>query len=347
VHVNMICPTISVIILVHNNTQSIERCLKSIFDQNYPKDHMNVIVIGDSQAQITAIKNSIPHRAEAHPSIIMTILPEMPGAKRNFGVQLAKSEIVAFLDDDAFADENWLQNLLKHFKDPNVVVVGGPNLTPPESSFMEKLSGYILASFLGSFNTARWGSDGQSPREGYENDIILCNMAVRKYVFEAIGGFPPELWPAEENTFLYRVIKAGYRIIYTPLAAVYHRRRPLFMQHLKQVFRYGRGRGEMIRMFPASFRPLYFLPSVFLMALILGPIFFLLDPIFHMLYGLAFLLYFLLTLTSSLEAAVNDRSLKPLFILPIAFLLHHCAYGLGIIAGLFKEKSIKANDKAK
>ena len=59
----------------------------------------------------------------------MTVLANAgtPGASgaRNTGVAVCHGEIVAFLDDDAHAEENWLEELLPHFVNDGVVGVGG------------------------------------------------------------------------------------------------------------------------------------------------------------------------------------------------------------------------------
>ena len=41
------------------------------------------------------------------------------------GLRQAKSEIIAFIDDDAVADKDWLRNIFKNYSDPSVVGVGG------------------------------------------------------------------------------------------------------------------------------------------------------------------------------------------------------------------------------
>jgi len=70
-----------------------------------------------------------------------------PGRKRNIGMKNAKGEILAFVDSDARPEKSWLRNAISYFKDSEVAAVGGPGITPPEDSLMQKASGYILSSF--------------------------------------------------------------------------------------------------------------------------------------------------------------------------------------------------------
>ncbi len=44
---------------------------------------------------------------------------------RNAGVRYSKSEIIAFIDDDAVADRNWLKNIFRNYSEPKVAGVGG------------------------------------------------------------------------------------------------------------------------------------------------------------------------------------------------------------------------------
>src|SRR3989338_6907642 len=73
-----------------------------------------------------------------------------PAIKRDDGAKMAKGEILAFIDDDAYPDSDWLKSLVHHFSDSQVAGVGGPGVTPPGVSWQESLSGWISASPIGA-----------------------------------------------------------------------------------------------------------------------------------------------------------------------------------------------------
>ena len=102
---------------------------------------------------------------------------------RNSGVKYSKSEVVAFIDDDAVADKNWLRNMFKNYSDPLVVGVGGlvVPLWPDGKQFEwfpEDLNWIIGCSYK-----------GQSSHREYIRNPIGCNMSFRKTVFDNVGYF--------------------------------------------------------------------------------------------------------------------------------------------------------------
>jgi len=144
---------------------------------------------------------------------------------RNTGAREAKSDIVAFIDDDAFADERWLENLTRHYQDPTVMGVGGyvkpvwsgkrPGWFPEE---LDWIVGCSYKSLPEKLSTVR--------------NPIGCNMSYRKKVFERIGYFASDigrfgtaLLSKEETEFSMRLLSriVNSRIIYDPSSIVYHK----------------------------------------------------------------------------------------------------------------------------
>jgi glycosyltransferase involved in cell wall biosynthesis len=144
---------------------------------------------------------------------------------RNTGVAVVDADVVAFLDDDARPEPDWLERLMAAYDDPAVLAVGGvarpvwpdrrPDHLPPELDWL------VGCTYL-----------GQPTRRADVRNLWGCNMSVRRFVFDEIGGFDEDagrvgLIPlgAEETEFCIRIAqrKPGSRVVFEPTAVVHHR----------------------------------------------------------------------------------------------------------------------------
>lgn len=159
----------------------------------------------------------------------------------------AKGSILVFIDSDAKATDYWLHELLKPFEDESVGVVGGCHIVKPDASKREELADKILAFPLATWKSAsRYKVSGRI-RETDESELTSCNLAIRKKAFMDAGGFPKDMIPCEENVLMNRIQGKGWKMVYNPLAIVYHARDELFIPHMRKIFYYATGRGKMIR----------------------------------------------------------------------------------------------------
>ncbi len=189
-----------------------------------------------------------------------------PANKRDYGAKMAKGEILVFLDDDAYPSPHWLKHIVNGFRNKQVVAVGGPGVTPPDTSFLEQASGWASASPVGSgSNSYRF----LPQKKRFVDDYPSMNLAVRKKEFLQIGGFDSNYWPGEDTKLCLDLThQLNKKIIYIPQALVYHHRRPLWLPHLKQHGNFGIHRGNFARTLPqTSFRLQYFGPSFLLLGL--------------------------------------------------------------------------------
>ncbi len=144
---------------------------------------------------------------------------------RNSGIAVAHGDFIAFMDEDAVADPNWLALLEQGFSSPSVLGVGGAILpwwlTGQPAWFPEEFNWVVGCTYRGM-------PEVTSP----VRNLIGCNMAFRSEIFQKAGGFRSDIgrvgtFPAgcEETELCIRtrqVEPEGY-FLYEPRASVLHR----------------------------------------------------------------------------------------------------------------------------
>jgi GT2 family glycosyltransferase len=148
---------------------------------------------------------------------------------------------------------------------------------------------------------------------------------------QELGGFDTNFWPGEDTKLCLDITKKlGKKIIYDPQVLVYHHRRPLFTPHLKQIASYALHRGYFVKKYSqTSLRLAYFIPTLFLSALIIGAVLSLISVPFRMIYLSGLSLYLFLVFISSI---FKDLRLIPLVFLGI--ISTHLTYGFWFLKGL-------------
>ena len=189
------------------------------------------------------------------------------GAKRQLGLEASTGEFVALIDDDAYPAGDWLAHALAAFGDAGVGAVCGPTLTPPDDGELERLGGRVYASPLVG-GPHRWRYEPRAPRD--VDDAPSVNLVLRRDDALAVRLDSP-YYPGDDTIVCDRLVRRGRRIRYVPGAVVFHSRRPLWVPHLRQVWRFGRRRGTFVRRVGGnSVRPSYFAPSALLVWTTIG-----------------------------------------------------------------------------
>jgi len=169
---------------------------------------------------------------------IFVIKGNRPSSQRNLAAREARGDLLMFFDDDCFFEADLFNLIVEQFQDDDLSVVGGSSLIMPNSPIIQRCFGYVVGSYLGAGPMrSRFKSVGEV-RVATEKELILCNLCIRKSVFEKIGGFNEHLFPNEENELLNRLDRNNYKIIYDPNINVYRPQRESIFQFAKQYFIY-------------------------------------------------------------------------------------------------------------
>jgi len=312
----------SVVIPVIKINDYARESILNIQKQTYT--NFEIIIVTESKETEKFAKTRIINAGKASPAMA-----------RNIGARNAKGDIIAFIDDDAYPNKDWLKNSVKHFDNEKIVAVAGPGVEPLSSTFMEKISGLVYE--LSSRKVDYRYKKGKKVME--IDDFPTCNLLVRKDDFEAVGGFNDKYWGGEDTQLCHSLTQnLKKKIIYDPNVLVYHHRRKDLRGHLRQSMFWGMWRGFFTRKYPeTSFRLTYFIPPAFLLWLVFGFILSIFFNIFRLLY-LSFVAIYSLYL---LYIGVRTRSLK--LSLPVMFVtfLTHISYGFGFLKGLLSKVPTK------
>ena len=215
-------PRVSVVVCSYNGSRTIRDTLDGLSQLSYPK--FEVIVVNDGSTDDTA--------AIASEYNVILINTENMGlsSARNTGWQNAKGEIVAYIDDDAYPDPNWLYYLAWTFLKADYAAVGGPNLAPPNDG--------AIADCLAN---APGGPVHVLLSDTEAEHIPGCNMAFRRDALAAIYGFDERYRVAGDDVDIcWRLTEKGGKIGFHPAAVDWHHRRNSIRTYWKQQLGYGK-----------------------------------------------------------------------------------------------------------
>ena len=215
-------PRVSVIVCSYNGGKTLDRCLESLKEVDYP--NYEVVLVDDGS------KDNTPEIAARHPWIV-SIRQENRGLSfaRNVGGHAATGEIIAYTDSDCMADPDWLYYLVHTITSGEYAGVGGPNISPPAEDWIQAC-----------VSAAPGGPSHVLLTDVVAEHIPGCNMAFYKWAFEKVGGFDPEYRKAGDDVdFCWRLQQEGEVIAFSPAAIVWHYRRFTLQAFRKQQEGYG------------------------------------------------------------------------------------------------------------
>jgi GT2 family glycosyltransferase len=315
------------IIVVTHKYENIKKCLENIILPQNVK--IWVVVNGIDTKTVEYLKSISYGNSNIKYVISETNIPK--SRARNIGVRAADSEIVYFIDDDAYFTADNIGLVKKKFSEyPEVDIIGGPNITPPGSTGFQRLSGYLLSSAVVAGGMRKRYAGSAS--EGLTDDmsLILCNLAIKRNVFEKENiYFDERLHYNEENLLLSRLKNKGYKMLHCPELVVYHHRRKDLYSFARQVFGSGKGRAIMTYIMPRSVSLVHLMPVALM---IYAAALFVLGRYF--LAWLPLIAYLLAVIFNSCYIAVKNREkYHTVITMTVISMVAHLSYGAGFVAG--------------
>ncbi len=317
-------PFFSIIIAAKANNKFLEECIDKCLALDYP--FFEIIILPDESMEFQ----------RSHKISIVPTGNILPATKRDIGASQAQGKILAFLDDDAYPNSDWLKQAALDFQDSTVSCVCGPAVTPEGEHLSQKASGKVYESIIVS-GPARFRYTPLKKR--FTDDFPSCNFFIRNNDFQDLGGFKTKFWPGEDTILCQEVVhKLRKKILYDPKILVHHHRRPLFKKHLQQIANYAIHRGYFLKRYPkTSFKIGYFAPTL-IMLMLLASLF--LGMFLDYKFLLILFLYLVLVFIFSIK-----KNIILSFYIFLGIVLTHLTYGLNFIKGLLSIKLKEELDK--
>jgi GT2 family glycosyltransferase len=228
-------PFVSVIIPTHGRADSLARLLERLAQLEYPRDRLEIIVVGDQPSAGPLITKP------AEGWRFMTPAADPTGGKsasikRNAGAAAARGEILAFTDDDCLPSPGWIAAAVPHFAGGSSADSADDKTVYFSSDLNE--SGKSSKSADPSSLPPVGGVEGRTAPPPQAVDTIhyrqtlhldhpggfpSCNMFYLKKAFDEAGGFDPALpYYKEDSDLGFTVLEKGWRIAHEPAAFVEH-----------------------------------------------------------------------------------------------------------------------------
>lgn len=235
----------SIVICTLNRSQDLDKCLSQL-TQHKAITPFEVIVVNnnptDEKTKAVAEKYALVYVPEKRRGVSYA---------RNAGVLAAKGNVIVYVDDDVIVKEGWLDALVAPLQDPTVMGVTGAvlplDLNNESAELFEDYGGLFRGFVTRKFSPDNY-FQGKRCVETWHIGAT-ANAAFRAEVFKnpAIGPFNEALGTGSptgcsEDTYLfYKILKAGYSIVYQPEALVYHNHRQSMASLRKQLYNYSKG----------------------------------------------------------------------------------------------------------
>ncbi len=239
-------PSLTVAICTKDRPENLARCLQSLLNLQTPDLKLEILVTDNAPSdertkELVKSLQSVRYVREPKPGLDFA---------RNRALDSATGELLAFLDDDVVVDRKWLEGLMEAWaENPDAAAFTGLVL-PYELATDAQILFEQRGGFRRGFEKIRYGQVlPGNPLHPCGAGIFGagCNMAFRRELLLKIGGFDDALDTGAplpgggDLDIFYRVIRAGYSLVYEPKYLVFHQHRREYEKLRRQYWTWGLG----------------------------------------------------------------------------------------------------------
>lgn len=321
---------VAVIIPTLNEELYIASCLESIKAQTYPFDMMDILVVDGGSKDKT--REIVDDFSLSYSNVRLLDNPgRIQAIAFNIGVKNSDAPYVIRLDAHVSYESHYIERCLKHLEAMlEVGDVGGICETKVRRPG-------ILPESIAVLCQSKFGIGGAAFRVGASAgyvDTVPFGAFPRKVINE-VGGMREDLARAEDNEYVSRIRRAGYKVYLDPDIISTYYARDTFTGIIQQMYANGKSIGQLFYVDRSAIGLRHFVPLAFVIGLLFSLCgAFIWFPIFYLLLTVIGLYAIVNILATCLEC--KKHGWKYIFALPVLFMSVHISYGVGTILGLVK-----------
>ena len=328
-------PFVSVVMPIRNEEPFIANSLGSILNQDYAKDHLEIILIDGmsedgTREEIQALLQSRQGSVDQPEIKIINNPRKIVSAGLNLAIRQARGEIIVRMDGHSVAGSHYISNAVRTIMDNKEVENVGGTIRAVGRGYLGKSIALAMSSWVGAGNS----KFRISKSEQFVDTVPFGTY--RKETLLRIGMFDESYVRHQDYELNYRLRKNGGKILLTPKIQTDYYVRNNLKSLWKQYFQYGIGKGKLLRSHPDSLRIHHMAPSLLVIFFVLAPILAFVAPEIRSVLLACFVAYAALLLIAALSLSLSRQRIKHFPVLPLTFFFLHTGYGCGSLIGFFK-----------
>ena len=200
-------PTVAVTVAARDEQDALPRCLAALRAQDYPADRLTIVVADDHSTDRTAeiVLEGVASRSETEPAIRYVRVPDPAGALRgkahaiHAAIEAVEAELILITDADCAPVSTWARTMTAAFADPQVgISCGLARVETRPGRLFDRVQSLDWSLLLGAVAAA---AESGAPATGMGN-----NMALRRSVYDEVGGYPALPFSVTEDFALVQAV---------------------------------------------------------------------------------------------------------------------------------------------
>lgn len=318
-------PKVSLLVPMRNEARYIERCLVSLFAQDYSAESLEIWVL-DGQSSDNSLQ-LVERMFAGHSNCYVVTNPGITQAKGwNLGIEYATGKIIGIVSAHCELAPDYVSKAVETLQRTGADLVGGPMHADSPGNVGQAIA--LATSTPFGVGNARFH---YTKHEG-EVDTVYMGVCWKE-MYQRIGGFDAELACNEDDELSYRLLEHGGRIVCNPAIRSRYYNRATLRSLWQQYFKYGYWKVRVMQKHPHQMRLRQFVPPLFVAAFLGAMLLAFFFPTGQMLLLLVVGPYILANLTASVWT-VRKGSWRHLPLLLLTFVTLHLSYGLGFLKGV-------------